>query len=282
MIEKIKLYSELVLFKHTVFSVPFIFIAMITAADGWFGWKLLFLGVLASASARNFAMALNRYADREFDARNPRTQNRPSADGRIDAKNQIIFIGANALAFILTAYLVNSLAFYLSFPILFILGFYSFVKRFSSLAHLVLGISLGLAPLAGVVAVSETVTLWSVLLSLGVMFWVAGFDLFYALQDKEFDKEIGLFSIPSVYGEKTALLVSALFHIMTVLFWLLFAWESGSGMLVFLAVGISGAILAYEHYLVNKDRANINKAFFTLNGYMGIFFLFMVILDTQW
>jgi len=276
---KIKLYSELVLFQHTIFSVPFIFIAMITASGGWFGFYLLIMGGLAAVSARNFAMALNRFADREFDAKNPRTKNRPSSDGRLSQNAQMAFIVLNGLAFILCGYFINDLAFYLSFPILFILGFYSFVKRFSSMAHIVLGLSLGLAPIAGVVAVSESITLWSVLLSLGVLFWVAGFDLFYSLQDEKFDKESGLYSIPSVYGRDATLFISALFHLLTIIFWLLFCWASGGGFLLYLAVMISGVILFYEHRLVRSDFSNINKAFFTMNGYMGVMFLVMVILD---
>ncbi len=215
-------FNEFVMFKHTIFSLPFIFIAMIVAADGWFGWRLLFLGLLAAIFARNFAMGVNRYLDRDIDRLNPRTANRPSVDGRISERAQLLFITINAIGFIVTAFFINRLAFILSPLFLLILGGYSYFKRFSELAHLVLGLALGLAPIAGVIAVEGRVTLWSIFLSLGVMFWVAGFDLLYSLQDIEFDKRVGLFSIPSRYGAGCTLFLSKIFHALTVLFWLLF------------------------------------------------------------
>ena len=278
-IQKIKDFNELVMFEHSIFSLPFIFIAMIVAADGWFGFALLILGVLAALSARNFAMGVNRYADRDIDAQNPRTQNRPNVDGRLDSTSILIFIGVNAFVFIVVAYLINSLAFALSFPILLILAAYSYFKRFSSLAHVILGISLGLAPIAGVVAVSETITPWSVMLSLGVIFWVAGFDLLYSLQDMEFDKANSLHSVPSRYGSDFTLFLSAFFHLLTVIFWALFAWCAELGFFAFVAVIISAAMLVYEHYLVRKDFTKIDRAFFTVNGYLGIVFFFLIVLE---
>ena len=144
---------------------------------------------------------------------------------------------------------------------------------------MILGISLALAPIAGVVAVSETITLWSVLLSIGVMFWVAGFDLLYSLQDMEVDKKLGLHSIPSKFGAKNTMLISRVFHLLTVVFWLLFAISSNSGLFTFLAVFAGAIMLSYEHYLVNKDFTKIDKAFFTVNGYLGIVFFFLVLID---
>ncbi len=277
--KKLKDFNELVMFEHSIFSLPFIFIAMIVAADGWFGFWLLLLGVLAAVSARNFAMGLNRYADRDIDAQNPRTANRPNVDGRLDASSIMIFVVVNAFVFIAVAYMINPLAFYLSFPILFVLGSYSYFKRFSSLAHIILGISLGLAPIAGVVAVQASIPAWSVILSLGVIFWVAGFDLLYSLQDIEFDKQNNLHSIPSRYGAEATLFISAIFHMLSVIFWALFAWVAGLGVFAFMAVVLSGVMLAYEHYLVRKDFTKIDRAFFTVNGYLGIMFFIFIILD---
>ena len=283
-INKLKDFNELVMFQHSIFSLPFIFIAMIVAAgenggSGWFGWKLLILGVFAALSARNFAMGVNRYADRDVDAENDRTKNRPSVDGRIDAASILLFTIVNALVFISVAYIINDLAFKLSVPILFVLGSYSYFKRFSSLAHIILGISLGLAPIAGVVAVSESVTLWSVILSLGVLFWVAGFDLLYSLQDIEYDQEKGLHSIPSMYGAQATLFISAIFHTLTVIFWALFTAAAELGFYAWIAVVLSALMLTYEHYLVRKDFTKIDKAFFTINGYLGIAFFTLIILD---
>ena len=278
-IQKAKDFNELVMFEHSIFSLPFIFIAMVVAADGWFGFWLLFMGVLAALSARNFAMGVNRYADRDIDALNPRTAGRPNVDGRLDASTILLFIGVNAVVFIVVAYMINPLAFGLSVPILFVLASYSYFKRFSSMAHIILGVSLGLAPIAGVVAVQGTIPLWSVLLSLGVIFWVAGFDLLYSLQDIEFDKEKGLHSIPSVYGAEATLFISTIFHALAVLFWTLFIWAAGLGFFAFFAAFGSALVLAYEQKLVRRDFTQIDRAFFTLNGYLGVAFFVLIILD---
>ena len=272
------------MFKHSVFSLPFIFIAMIVASyndsgTGWFGWKLLFLGTLAAVSARNFAMGVNRYLDRDVDSLNPRTKGRPSVDGRVSNAQMIGFILVNALIFIVVAYFVNTLAFQLSVPILAVLGAYTLFKRFSSLAHLILGVSLGLAPIAGVVAVSGEITLWSVYLAAGVTFWVAGFDLLYSLQDMDFDKAHGLHSIPSRFGAEKTMWIARVFHLLAILFWGLFVYSADLGFWAQLAVVFSAVMLTYEHYLVNKDFTKIDKAFFTVNGYLGFVFLILIIME---
>ena len=279
MVQRLKYFNELVMFQHSIFSLPFIFIAMIVSARGWFGFGLLFLGVLAAISARNFAMGLNRYADRAFDAKNPRTQNRPSVDGRLDAGSILLFTVVNALIFIVVAYMINDLAFYLSVPMLIVLGSYSYFKRFSSMAHIVLGLSLALAPIAGSIAVEAAVPSWTILLSLGVLFWVAGFDLLYSLQDIDFDVKHGLHSIPSVYGAEMTMKISAAFHVTTVLFWSMFVWSAELGSFAWTAVLLSAVMLGYEHYLVRKDFTKIDRAFFTINGYLGIVFLALIIID---
>lgn len=282
--QKLKDIGDLIVFKHSIFALPFIFIAMIVASKVqndtvWFGFKLLFLGLLAAVSARNFAMAFNRYADRDIDKYNPRTANRPSVDGRIGASNLLFFIGFNALLFVVVAYFINELAFYLSVPILIILGGYSLFKRFSPYAHLVLGLSLGLAPIAGAVAVEAFIPLWAVLLSIGVMYWVAGFDLLYSLQDMEYDKANGLFSIPSRFGWEATFFISKLFHAQTILFWLLFVITAELGFFAYVGVLVSAIVLFFEHRIVAKDFSKIDRAFFTLNGYLGIIFLILIFLD---
>jgi len=271
--------AEMVMFKHSIFSLPFIFIAMLVAADGWFGWRLFFLGIFAAVTARNFAMGVNRYLDRDIDILNPRTKTRPSVDGRISNRTMIAFIVINALLFVVIAYFINTLAFELALPILLILGGYTLFKRFSSLAHIILGVSLGLAPIAGVVAVLNEVTPWSLYLSAGVVFWVAGFDLLYSLQDIEFDKANGLHSIPSKYGAKKTMLIAKIFHTLTIVFWVMFIISANLTLFSQLAVILSAIMLTYEHYLVNKDFTKIDRAFFTVNGYLGIMFLFLTILE---
>jgi len=281
---KLKDISDLIVFKHSVFALPFIFTAMIVSSKAingsmWFGFKLFILGLLAAVSARNFAMAFNRYADRDIDKYNPRTANRPSVDGRIGTKNMQLFIALNALIFIVVAYMINDLAFYLSVPILIILGGYSLFKRFSPYAHLVLGVSLGLAPIAGVVAIQESIPMWSVLLSIGVMYWVAGFDLLYSLQDMEYDKANGLFSIPSRFGQDATFFISRLFHAQTVLFWLLFVINAELGFFAYVGVVVAAVVLFFEHRIVLKDFSKIDRAFFTLNGYLGVIFFVLIFLD---
>ena len=283
-IKKLNDFNELVMFKHSIFSLPFIFIAMVVSSgqvngSAWFGMKLFVLGIFAALTARNFAMGFNRYMDRDIDALNPRTINRPNVDGRISASQMLVFTLANALGFIFVAYFINDLALQLSIPILIIIGSYSYFKRFSYLAHIILGISLALAPIAGVVAVSETIPFWSIALSIGVMFWVAGFDLLYSLQDIDVDKELGLHSIPSKFGAEKTMKISKIFHMLTIAFWLLFAITSGSSYFAYLAVIISALMLSYEHYLVNKDFRKIDKAFFIVFVYLGIIFFVLIILD---
>jgi 4-hydroxybenzoate polyprenyltransferase len=277
--EKLQHFSELVMFKHSVFSLPFIFIAMLVAAKGWFGWKLLLLGTLAAVTARNFAMGVNRYLDRDIDILNPRTKGRPSVDGRVTNAQMIGFILLNAFFFVVVAYFINALAFQLSFPILIVLGAYTFFKRFSALAHLILGVSLGLAPIAGVVAVSAQIPMWSVSLAMGVMFWVAGFDLLYSLQDMEFDKANNLHSIPSKLGAYKTMWIARIFHFLAILFWAIFVMMAHLGLWAELAVGFSAMMLGYEHYIVNKDFTKIDKAFFTVNGYLGFVFLILIIME---
>lgn len=281
---KIAHFSELVAFKHTIFSASFILIAMCVASvesNGsiWVGTKTFCLCALALITARNFAMGFNRFCDRKIDALNPRTTSRPSVDGRISSFSIAIFCAINALGFIATSYFINHLAFSLSVPFLLILGGYSLMKRFSALAHLVLGISLGLAPIAGVIAVSGEISAWSVILAVGVAFWVAGFDILYSLQDIEVDKREGLFSVPSRFGVRGALIFSRVFHIFAVLAWVWFGMSAGLGVFGFVGIGISAIMLCYEQYLVSKDFANIPKAFFVTNGYLGFILLGFVVLD---
>lgn len=285
LIAQISHFSELVAFKHTIFSASFILIAMCVAsvqrnASIWVGWGTFFLCTLALITARNFAMAFNRFCDRHIDARNPRTTSRPSVDGRISSAYVVIFCVINALGFIATSYFINDLALALSVPFLVILGGYSLMKRFSSLAHLVLGISLGLAPIAGAIAVSGEITAWSVVLACGVAFWVAGFDILYSLQDIEVDKKEGLFSVPSRFGVGGALMFSRVFHLLAVMLWVWFGILAGLGVFGFVGIAISALMLCYEQYLVGKDFANIPKAFFVTNGYLGFILLAFVVVDS--
>ncbi|AXP09104.1 4-hydroxybenzoate polyprenyltransferase [Campylobacter hepaticus] len=287
---KIKHILELVVFKHSIFALPFLLSSMMVASkltydSAWFGFKALILGIICAISARNFAMASNRLMDEDIDKNNPRCANRPNISGKIGRKTIWIFIILNAIIFILCSYFINALAFYLSFPVLFILAIYSAFKRFSSLAHLVLGFCLGLAPIAGSIIVMGKIHLYSVILCLGVSFWTSGFDLLYSLQDMDYDKKVGLYSIPAKFGLKITLFISAFFHVLAVLFWLLFVWEVWGialGNIALIGVIISAIILALEHKIIHKDFIHINKVFFTLNGYLSIIFFIFIWIDLLW
>ncbi|EAJ7578280.1 4-hydroxybenzoate polyprenyltransferase [Campylobacter upsaliensis] len=284
---KIKDILELVVFKHSIFALPFLLSAMIVASklkndSVWFGFSALILGIICAVSARNFAMATNRLMDEDIDKDNPRCKDRPNISGRIGKMSVWGFILINALVFIVCSYFINPLAFYLSFPVLFLLAFYSAFKRFSSLAHLVLGFCLGLAPVAGSIIVLGEIHLFSVILCLGVTFWTAGFDLLYSLQDMEYDKKVGLHSVPAKFGASATLFISAFCHFLATLFWLLFVWVAPLGGLAFFGVLICGAILMAEHLIVRKNFAHIDRAFFTLNGYLSVVFFIFVLVDLLW
>ncbi len=289
--EKLRNFSELVMFEHTIFSAAFSLMALILAGfelytrhlDTGYGTlaRVAILSALALIVARNFAMGFNRLCDRHLDRLNPRTATRPSVDGRINLASLIGFCTLNALTFIVASYFINPLAFKLSIPFLLILGFYSFCKRFSVLSHWVLGVCLGLAPIASAIAVLGEIEIWSVYLAVGVMFWVAGFDLLYSLQDMEFDRQKGLFSVPARFGEAATLRISRVCHGAAVLFWALFLCDVQAGFFGFCGVLIAAAMLCYEQYLVAKDFQNIPKAFFVTNGYLGFIFLGFILLDVM-
>lgn len=281
---KIKDFSELVVFEHTIFSSSFILIAIVVASmqksnTPWCGWETLLLCALALVSARNFAMGFNRLLDRDIDKANARTLHRPSVDGRIGILPLVLFNLLNALIFIATSYFINDLAFFLSIPFLIILASYSCMKRLSFLAHWVLGVCLALAPIAGVIAIRGEITLWCLLLSVGVLFWVAGFDLLYSLQDMEFDKQNHLHSIPSKFGESATLWLSRISHLLATIFWCAFILESDLGLLAYIGVGLSALMLCYQQYLVSLHFKNIPKAFFATNGYLGIVFFIFILAD---
>ncbi len=281
----LKNFIELVCFEHTIFSSSFSFIAMVVASMQvnsipWCGWDIFLLCIVALISARNFAMGFNRLKDRDIDADNLRTSTRPSVDGRISLASLILFNALNAVIFILVSYCINNLAFALSLPFLLILAFYSYTKRFSAIAHWVLGLCLGLAPIAGVIAIMGEITLWSVFLSAGVLFWVAGFDLLYSIQDIEFDKARCLHSIPAYFGVAATLWISRLCHILAVVFWSIFVYEAHLGLIAQIGVVISAVMLCYEQYLVGLHLKHIPKAFFVTNGYLGIVFFVCILVDS--
>ena len=278
-----KKYFSLVLFAHTVFAMPFAFIGFflaITTTDHPFNWIKLLLMVLCMIFARNAAMAFNRYLDRDIDAQNPRTIIRDIPSGRISSIEALIFTIINSLLLILTTLLINRLCFYLSPVALAVVLGYSYTKRFTPLCHLILGLGLALAPIGAYLVVTGEFAMLPVYFSFAVLCWVSGFDIIYALQDEEFDRENKLNSIPAWLGRKKALQVSAILHVMAVVFVTLpylfsgLSWFYLAGVLFFII------LLIYQHQLVRPDDlSKVDRAFFTTNGIASVVFAVFFLLD---
>ena len=268
---KIGDYLRLVKFSHTIFAMPFALLsftyAWMTAEHNSVLWVVLLQVVACMVFARNVAMGFNRWADRKIDAENPRTANREIPAGVISSRGAVIFIIINALLFIATTITINPLCAWLSPVALFVVMFYSYCKRFTALAHIVLGISLGIAPVGAYIAVTGTVVAECWLLAAVVTTWCAGFDIIYALQDAEFDRKRGLHSIPSHFSATTSLVMSALLHLASVALLVWFALSQPHTWLLYVGCALFAAILALEHYLVTPTKQrNIGIAFGTLNA----------------
>lgn len=270
MFESVSKYLRLVKFSHTIFAMPFALVAFAYAlwsSDAEFSWWLLLQVVLCMVFARNVAMGFNRWADRDIDKDNPRTASREIPSGQISPRQALAFVIINALLFVATASTINLLTALLSPVALAVVMFYSYCKRFTSLAHLVLGLSLSIAPAGAYIAVTGTLTFAPCLLSLVVLTWTGGFDIIYALQDAAFDRERGLHSIPSRFSVATSLYISIALHCVSVAALVLFATYLPQGWLLWCGVVLFTAILVAEHILVTPTRQrSIGIAFGTLNG----------------
>ena len=278
-----KRYFSLVKFAHTIFAMPFALMAFVyalcTNPDKEFTWLLLVQVVLCMVFARNVAMGFNRWADRDIDKENPRTADREIPSGKITPRNAMIFIVINAILFVATTATINWLTLALSPVELAVVMFYSYCKRFTALAHIVLGISLALAPMGAYIAVTEELSLPVCLLSLLVMTWCGGFDIIYALQDAEFDRKRGLHSIPSKFSVATSLYISIALHCVSVAALVAFALMlPQQGWLLWTGVGLFSAILVAEHILVTPTKQrSIGIAFGTLNGLASLTLAIFVI-----
>ncbi len=258
-------------FQHTVFALPFALLAAFTAANGVPDLRTLLWILVAMAGARSAAMAFNRLVDAPIDAKNPRTAGRALPAGEVSRQFVALFTVASAGALILAAWELNPLAFYLSPVALLIVFGYSFTKRFTSLSHLFLGLSLGVAPIGAWIAVSGTIDPRVFLLGAGVLFWTAGFDVLYSLQDLGFDRRSGLHSIPVRIGPAAALGVARLFHVVTVGCLVAFGILASFGILYYVGVAAAVGLLIWQHSLVTPtDISRIDAAFFTANGILSI------------
>lgn len=273
----LRAYLSMIKVEHSVFALPFAMVGMMYASPtGWPGWRVFILIVLAMVSARSAAMAFNRIADRHIDAMNPRTAARELPTGRISLSRAGLFLAISCGLFFLAAALLNELTLYLSPIALVVLLGYSYTKRFTSLCHLFVGLSLGLAPAAAWVAVTGEFSWTPALWIASVTFWTAGFDVLYALQDEEFDRAHGIHSIPAWIGKSRAIFVSRAFHVIAVTALVAAGIVVGAGPSYFFGTVFVAGLLLYEQSLVRPDDlTNLNLAFFTLNGYVSVgFFLF--------
>lgn len=274
MFAKIRHLLEMIKFSHTVFAFPFALMGATLAslANGQppsgaqIGWICL-----AMVGARNAAMGLNRIIDARIDAENPRTATRQIPAGIISLKEAWIFVVSSTLLLLVAAWQLNPLCFYLSPLVLAFFILYAYCKRFTSLAHLVLGICLAGAPLGAWISLRSTIE-WPILaLAFAVLVWVAGFDIFYALQDLDFDRKKGLHSIPVLLGEKWAILLGKILHGLMVGLLLLLPQGLPLGSIYYAGIGVISLMIAWEHHLVKPgDLSRLNAAFFNMNGYISV------------
>ena len=294
MMSTIKNYLSLVKFSHTIFAMPFamigfflgfsflkeaIFASSISLLTIFFSEKFL-LVLTCMITARSAAMAFNRYLDRNFDVKNPRTAIREIPRGIISANNALIFTIISCILFVVACFFINKICFYLSPVALFVILFYSYTKRFTPLCHLVLGLGLSLAPIGAYLAVTGRFDVLPILFSFAVIFWVSGFDVIYALQDIEFDRSQNLYSIPATLGKIKALRVSELLHFLSAACVIAAGIYGGFHWLYWLGIGIFVGMLIYQHSIVKpNDLSRVNIAFMTANGIASVVFGVLVIAD---
>ncbi|MEI6764267.1 MAG: UbiA-like polyprenyltransferase [Bacteroidota bacterium] len=276
-------YFSFIKISHTLFSVPFALIGFFlgtSEANNRPDILLLLLVLLCVLFARNAAMGFNRYADRVFDKKNPRTSNREIPQNHIKPWSALVFIIVNAVLFIGTSWFINVLCFALSPIALIVILGYSYTKRFTSLAHYILGLGLSLAPIGAYLAVTGRFALVPVLYSVVVFFWVSGFDVIYSLQDEEFDRAENLKSIPSFFGRKKALTISSVTHVICGLCVCVAGVYSDTGVFFWIGALLFIGLLVYQHRIVKPlDISRVNIAFATTNGFAGIIFAAFVITD---
>ena len=270
--QKLKITLSMIKFEHTLFALPFAFLGAVLAANGLPEWRQIVWITVAMAGARSAAMTFNRIVDRDIDAQNPRTAKRELPSGKLSLSFAWMFLFVSVGIFLIAAYSLNWLAFALSPIALFSVLGYSYAKRFTAFAHLLLGWALAISPTAAWIAVRGAIdSEVPLLLSLLVLMWTAGFDVLYACQDYEFDKKAGLRSIPARFGIQRSLWIARLFHVQAFLVLLLLYADTGLGWLALAGVGAVGVLMIYQHTLVKpNDLSRMNAAFFTTNAFVSV------------
>ncbi len=277
---KIKIYLEMIKFQHSVFALPFAYFGAFVSEMKIPDFKILLWITVAMVGARSFAMALNRLIDIEIDRQNPRTSERALPKGLISIKNVIVFSIISLAVFIISVYNLAPLCRYLWPLVIIPFVIYPYTKRFTWLSHFVLGMCLGLAPIGAWIAVTNTLSSDSILIGIAVMFWVAGFDIFYALQDIDFDKRHGLFSIPVRFGIKKSLNIIKILHLVSVTILIWIGIHFGLGIFYYIGVLIAAILLFYENTIIkHNDLSRLNLAFFTINGFVSIILFCFVALE---
>ena len=277
---RIKIFLEMIKFAHTIFALPFAFTGALLAARGLPTLDQTLWIVAAMVGARTAAMGLNRIIDADIDGKNPRTRNRAIPAGLIGKGTVFLFVFLGLLLMFYAAHRLNPLCLYLAPLILFFLVLYSYCKRFTALSHIVLGICIAFAPLGAWVAIQGKVGLPAVLLAAGVVFWLAGFDTLYALQDLEFDRSHGLHSIPVRLGVTGSLWVARVFHLLMMGFLAALYAKMNLGPFFLTGLGITAVLILYEHWLLrNGDLKKLDMAFFNMNGYISITICVFTLID---
>lgn len=273
-------YFELIKFEHTIFALPFALSGMLLASSTWPDIATLFWVILAMVSGRTGAMALNRVIDADIDKRNPRTADRAIPTGKIKKISALILTAFSFSVLTFAAWQLPVICRQLLPVAILILILYSYTKRFTNMSHLVLGSALGAAASGGWLAVSGKIEIPVILWGLAVTFWVAGFDIIYAIQDIDFDRKNRLFSIPAWLGVKKSLLVSKSFHLITITSLLILGIIYPVSYFYWTGILFVAGMLIYEHNLISEnDLSKINAAFFNINGYVSISILLFVLLD---
>ena len=274
---------EMIKWEHSIFALPFALCGAMLAAGGFPTVHQLLWIVVAMVAARSAAMAFNRWADAAIDAANPRTSTRALPAGHLSPVFVVTFVAVSSAVFVLAASQLNRLALLLSPVALAVLLLYSYTKRVTRWSHLVLGFALGIAPAAAWIAVRGSLNPRILLLTAAVTFWVGGFDVLYACQDYDFDRQAGLHSIPRFLGIRTALWIARGFHILMVAFLIALLMAFGLGKLAAGGVVVVILLLLYEHSLVKpNDLSKLNAAFFTMNGVISVLFFVFVAADLLW
>ncbi|MDY6881020.1 MAG: UbiA-like polyprenyltransferase [Desulfatiglans sp.] len=278
---KVEVFGKMIKFSHTLFALPFALSAVVLAhRDHPVSLALLFWIVVAMVGARSAAMGFNRVVDAGFDAKNPRTADRAIPSGSMSYRSAGLFVVLFSCLFIFSAAMISRLCLILSIPVLAVLLSYSFLKRFTWLSHIYLGFSISLAPMGAWIAVADTLNGSVVWLSLALLTYIAGFDILYACQDREFDKETGLFSVPAVFGVRTAFSLSTLLHVLSFVFFLLIFVSFDMGGVYFGALVIIAVLFLVEHRLVSPDDlTNIRIAFFHVNSLISLVLFFGILFD---